>query len=131
MSNQPTFYTYILTNWNRTVIYVGCTNDIAFRLVEHWVGKEGSFTTRYKTYFLVWLQPTRYVLNAIATEKEIKLLTRAKKDALIAEFNPEWRFLNEPYLGSWPPTEEQMLAIRERWMKEAQNATESTGLRWF
>ena len=32
---------------------------------------------------------------AIEREKEIKGWTRAKKDALISEFNPEWKFLND------------------------------------
>jgi len=32
---------------------------------------------------------------AINKEKEIKGWTRAKKEALINDFNPEWKFLND------------------------------------
>jgi putative endonuclease len=112
---RPTFYTYMVTNWFKTTLYTGMTNNLAERLVGHYIGKEGSFTSQYQTYYLVWHEETKYVLNAIAREKEIKHYTRAQKEALIKEFNPEWRFLNEDVLGNWPPTEEQILAVKEKW----------------
>jgi len=61
---------------------------------------------------LVWYETSKYILNSINTEKEIKNWTRAKKIALINEFNPQWKFLNEDICGNWPPTEEQILMIR-------------------
>jgi len=33
--------------------------------------------------------------TGIDREKEIKGWIRAKKDALISEFNPDWKFLND------------------------------------
>lgn len=105
---DPEFYTYILTNWNKTVLYVGYTQNLSRRLLEDWIGKDGSFTTKYKVYYLVWYNVTKYVLNAINFEKEIKSWSRAKKIILINEMNPEWHFLNESLLGNWPPTEEQL-----------------------
>ena len=42
------FWTYMLSNITRTVLYTGITNNLAMRLVEHWIGKDGCFTTRYK-----------------------------------------------------------------------------------
>jgi putative endonuclease len=109
------FWTYILTNWNRTVLYTGITNDLATRLVEHWVGKEGCFTTRYKVHYLVWSEETKYVNNAIDREKAIKRWHRSDKESLIAELNPEWKFWNEDIVGNWPPTDEQMQIVKERW----------------
>ena len=41
--------------------------------------------------------------DAIAREKEIKGWLRIKKDKLINDFNPEWKFLNVELLGEWPP----------------------------
>ena len=111
---QPNFFTYILTNWELTVTYTGFTNNLQDRLLEHWIGKEKSFTTRYKAYYLVWYNPTKYVLNAIALEKEIKGWSRAKKDELIASMNPEWKFLNEEILGVWPPSAAQIADVLER-----------------
>jgi hypothetical protein len=34
------FWTYILTNWDKTVLYTGVTNNLAIRLIEHWIGIE-------------------------------------------------------------------------------------------
>jgi putative endonuclease len=93
-------------------------NNMAERLVEHWIEKEGCFTTRYKVYYLVWYETTRYVLNAIDREKAIKASKRDKKTALIDECNPKWIFRNEAILGNWPPTEVQIEAVKERWRIE-------------
>ncbi len=110
---QKQYFTYILTNADRTVLYTGVTNNLARRLIEHWTGSEGSFTTRYKVYYLLWFEPSRYVLNAIAREKEIKNLLREKKEALIGESNADWRFLNEDIIGRWPPAAEGVAAVKE------------------
>jgi putative endonuclease len=117
MSRMPVFFTYILTNWNRSVLYTGMTNDLESRLVEHWIGKEGSFTSRYSVFYLVWFESTRYVTNAIEIEKTIKRYSRQQKKALIEEFNRDWKFLNEEVLGNWPPTAEQVAAAMERKMR--------------
>jgi len=110
---QPKFWTYLLTDWNKKVLYAGCTNNLPARLIEHWVGEPGSFTTRYNAYYLVWCESTKYILNAIAQEKEIKDWTRVKKEELIKDQNPEWRFMNEAILGNWPPTREQIKEVKE------------------
>lgn len=104
----------MLTNWSKTVLYIGMTNNLAARLIEHWLGKAGSFTTRYEVHFLVWYEHTKYVLNAIEAEKNIKHYTRGQKEKLIQEFNPDWNFLNESIVGNWPPTVEQITLVLER-----------------
>lgn len=88
--------------------------------MEHWIGKDGSFTTKYHVHYLVWCEQTRYILNAVALEKEIKSLTRARKESLITELNPDWKFRNEEVLGNWPPTQDQVVEIREHWRREDQ-----------
>ena len=108
MSQTPIFFNYILTNWNKTVLYTGMTNNLERRLIEHWAGKPGSFTSRYNVFYLVWWESTSYVLNAIEKEKRIKRFTRKQKEALITEFNSSWKFQNVDVLGNWPPTAEQM-----------------------
>lgn len=107
-----TYFTYLLTNADRTVLYTGVTNDLRRRLIEHWIGKEGSFTTRYQVHYLVWHEESRYVLNAIALEKEIKAWPRQKKDRLIVEANPDWRFLNASIVDYWPPLAEDVAAVQ-------------------
>lgn len=125
------FWTYILTNWHKDVLYTGVTNDLATRLIEHWIGKEGCFTTRYQVYYLIWSEETKYVNNAIAREKEIKRWRRVEKEALIAEQNPEWRFCNADILGAWPPTAAQMEEVKERWHTTGEKVLMQDGLSFF
>jgi putative endonuclease len=98
------FYTYILTNYNKKVLYTGVTNDLDRRLYEHYFGiyEDGGFTSKYKCYYLVWFEWNQYINNAIEREKEIKGWLRSKKIKLIEEENPDWRFLNKDIMD-WPP----------------------------
>jgi len=112
---ETKFTTYLLTNWNRSLLYVGFTNNLSVRLIEHWIGNLYSHTTKFNIYYLVWYESTKYVLNAIDAEKKIKKYTRAQKNILINSFNPTWDFLNEEIVGNWPPTQEQIDAAKSRW----------------
>ncbi len=91
------YFVYILTNFNRTVLYTGVTNDLHRRLQEHAAdartGKK-SFAGRYNCVYLIYYETYHSIKMAIAREKEIKDLARNKKDALINAFNPNWTFLN-------------------------------------
>ena len=88
------YYVYILTNFKKTVLYVGVTNDLVRRLGEHERG-ESEFTAKYNCFHLVYWEFHQYVNNAIEREKEIKGWRRSKKEVLINDFNPEWKFLNQ------------------------------------
>ncbi|MES2107164.1 MAG: GIY-YIG nuclease family protein [Bacteroidota bacterium] len=98
------FYTYILTNSTKKVLYTGVTNNLDRRLYEHYFGldQKNSFTSKYKCYYLVWFERHQYINNAIARETEIKGWLRIKKEKLIEEENPDWRFLNKDIM-EWPP----------------------------
>ncbi len=86
------FYVYITTNPNKTVLYTGVTNDIQRRISEHYQNKgmKKSFTGRYFCYNLIWYEHFTDVDCAIAREKEIKGWRREKKEKLIAATNPRW-----------------------------------------
>ena len=88
------FYVYIITNKNKTVLYTGVTNNIKRRLQEH---KEkinpNSFTAKYNVCYLLYYEHFGWIQQAIAREKEIKNLTRAKKEALIKTSNPTMQFV--------------------------------------
>lgn len=87
----------------------------SLRLVEYSLGwNNAAFTNKYHIHSLLWFEETQYVLNAIGKEKALKSLFRDKKEAIITEFNPRWRFLNEQVLGNWPPNEEQVSLARLR-----------------
>ena len=95
MSKQHNYFVYILTNYNKTVLYVGVTNDLEIRIEQHKEGDNTSFTQRYKCFYLVHYERYQYVNDAIAREKELKGWSRAKKNALIESENQNWQFLND------------------------------------
>ena len=96
------FYVYILTNKVKSVLYTGVTNNLEQRIWEHY-NRVNSFTAKYNVYFLLFYESFQYINDAIAREKEIKGWKRERKEALIREFNPENKFLNEELYGEWPP----------------------------
>jgi putative endonuclease len=91
------FYVYITTNPDRSVLYIGVTNDLRRRLHEHTEnkGNKNTFAGKYFCYNLVYYEHFTHIDHAIEREKEIKKFRREKKDKLIEVFNPEWKFLNE------------------------------------
>ena len=93
------FYTYIVTNPDRTTLYVGMTNDMPRRLIEHDEerGNSKTFAGRYYCYRLVYYEIHVTAYEAIQREKTIKKWRRTKKEALIASLNPRWRFLNSDF----------------------------------
>jgi putative endonuclease len=92
------YFVYIVTNKNTTVLYIGVTNDLKRRLYEHEEDAKNlkkHFTGKYNCYNLVYYERFQFIQHAIAREKELKGWTRLKKEKLIQEFNPDWKFLNE------------------------------------
>jgi putative endonuclease len=90
--HEYNFYVYILSSKSRT-LYIGITNGLRKRVLEHRERKPVSFTTRYKITRLVYFERFQYVDNAIARETELKDWNRAKKVALIEAENPAWEDL--------------------------------------
>ena len=90
------FYVYITTNPEKTVLYVGVTNDLDRRLYEHHENKGdiNTFAGKYYCYNLIYFEHFSYIEHAIAREKEIKRWNRSKKIKLIESTNPKWLFLN-------------------------------------
>lgn len=90
-------FVYILTKKNKTVLYIGVTNNLERRVSEHKADADGlrkSFCGKYNCYFLVYYEEFQKPLEAIAREKEIKKWRREKKEALISSENPDWNFID-------------------------------------
>ena len=62
------YYVYILTNYSRTVLYTGITNDLERRVLEHKKLNPKSFTAKYKVDLLVWFETHNDVNRAIRRE---------------------------------------------------------------
>jgi len=90
---------YIVTNKNKTTLYVGVTSDLKKRLYEHKNHLfKNSFTARYNLEHLVYYEVFHNIEEAIAREKQIKAESRKKKEDLINAVNPEWNDLYEEIL---------------------------------
>jgi len=90
------YYVYILANGKR-MLYVGVTNDLQRRVIEHRQKLIVGYTRQYNISRLVYCEATPNVNAAIAREKQIKGWTRDKKLALIEASNPQWADLSEAW----------------------------------
>jgi putative endonuclease len=92
------YFVYIITNRAKTVLYTGVTNDLKNRLYSHEqdaLGPKKHFAGKYNAYFLIYWERFEYIEHAIKGEKEIKGWLRSRKEKLVNDFNPGWRFLND------------------------------------
>jgi len=92
------YFVYILTNYNKTVLYIGVTNDLRYRLCWHQkdaMGERRHFTGKYSVIYLIYWERFQWIQHAIEREKELKSWRRSKKEELIKGFNPAWKFLND------------------------------------
>ena len=88
------YFVYILTNADRhTVLYIGVTNSLERRASEHSLGSGSAFAQQYNAHKLIYFEAYPDPTSAIAREKQLKHWSRAKKEALIAHRNPQWRDL--------------------------------------
>jgi len=89
------YYVYITTNPGKSVLYTGVTNDLKVRLLQHYQnrGNKKTFSGRYYCYKLLNFETYSDINQAIAREKEIKDMSRERKEELIAIKNPKWNFL--------------------------------------
>ena len=95
------YFVYIITNKNRTTLYIGVTNNIQRRINEHYFNSQTSrksFAGRYNCYYLVYYEGFDNSKTAIQREKQLKKWRREKKNNLISGFNPNWETLN-PQVG--------------------------------
>ncbi len=97
------YYTYILTNKVRSVLYVGVTNGLTKRVLQHRSGQTEGFTRRYHCDRLVHFERFAKPSDAIAREKQLKGWRRQKKEELVALQNPQWADLAVTVLGLSPP----------------------------
>ena len=96
-------WTYILANARRTVLYVGVTNNLPRRCMEHRAATRTTFTGRYHVVELVYFEEHPRPRDAIAREKQLKAGSRAAKERLISTFNPAWEDLFDPDEGVRAP----------------------------
>jgi len=98
-----TYYVYMLASLSGT-LYIGITNNLERRMVEHKEGLVEGFTKEYGVERLIYFEMYGDVRNAIRREKQLKGWRRDKKIALIEKVNPSWKDLAREWYESRGPS---------------------------
>lgn len=91
MPKQPAVY--ILASQYNGTLYIGVTSNLPQRIFQHREGLVEGFSKKYGIKTLVYVEIFEDMLSAIAREKSLKSITRAKKITLIESVNPSWEDL--------------------------------------
>lgn len=86
-------YVYIISNYERTVLFTGVTSNLSARSHEHKTGDGSTFTAKYRCKYLVYYEFHQSIEEAIEREKKVKRWRREWKNKLITGFNPSWKDL--------------------------------------
>jgi putative endonuclease len=92
------YYTYIVASRSHN-FYVGVTDDLRIRVLQHKDGTYEGYSKQYKCNRLVWFERHSMIGAAIAREKQLKGWRREKKIWLIERENPAWVDLSEDWGG--------------------------------
>ena len=85
---------YIMSNKKGGTLYVGVTSDLEGRIWEHKNNVYKGFSSKYKTYNLVYHEEFEDINSAIDREKQLKKWNRSWKIKLIEKENPNWEDLH-------------------------------------
>ena len=83
-----------MSNKYRTTFYVGVTNDLHKRIVEHQNGMGSEFTRKYNLKDLIYFEKFSDINQAISREKQLKNWHKDLKLNLIKEKNPNLESIN-------------------------------------
>lgn len=91
------FYVYVMASRRNGTLYIGHTDDLTRRVIEHREGAIPGFTCRYGVKTLVFWEEYESRDEAFRRERAMKKWNRAWKLELIERFNPGWRDLLETF----------------------------------
>jgi putative endonuclease len=94
--NDHEYFVYIMSSRSGT-LYIGMTNSIYRRALQHKSGEIEGFASKYDCNRLVDYESFEDVHRAIGREKQLKGWLRIKKIALIESKNPRW----EDFVEKW------------------------------
>jgi putative endonuclease len=102
------YYVYIISNFNRNVFYIGVTNNLERRTLEHKGGIGSEFTTKYNCHYLLYHEEFGNINNAIEREKQLKNWHREWKINLIKSQNNDMVDLAKDWF-----TEHDIINVKE------------------
>ena len=82
------YYCYILSNKNRTLLYVGSTRDLEKRIKVHKSGNGANFTRKYNVFELIYFETFEDNKMARKRESQLKNWHKEWKWNLIKKSNP-------------------------------------------
>lgn len=97
MSQEKTYYIYILASHQNGTLYIGVTSNLIKRIWEHKNNAIDGFTKKYDVHRLVYYEITNDANSALLREKQLKKWNREWKLNLIEKENPDWIDLAREY----------------------------------
>ncbi|PKG52846.1 GIY-YIG nuclease family protein [Olleya sp. 1-3] len=92
--NNRQYYVYILSSKKNGTLYIGVTNNLERRLIEHKQKLASVFTSKYDVNRLMYFEIIADINEAIKREKQLKNWNRQWKIELIEKENPNWKDLS-------------------------------------
>ena len=89
------FFTYIIASRRNGTLYVGSTDNLIRRIIEHREKRRDGFAAKYGVDILVWFEVNESRHAAFVRERQIKEWKRVWKLELIERTNPGWADLFE------------------------------------
>ena len=89
LMKEHRYWVYIVSS-NSGTLYIGVTDSLTRRMLEHKSGAIEGFARKYHCHRLVYYESFDNILKAISREKQLKGWRRSKKIALIESLNPRW-----------------------------------------
>jgi putative endonuclease len=83
------YYCYILTNKNKTVLYIGYTDNLKRRIEQHKKGRGALFTKKYNATELIYFEEFKDSFLARKREKQLKHWHKEWKWNLVKKSNPK------------------------------------------
>ena len=90
---NQTYCTYILASKRNGALFVGTTEDLANRVIDHKCNLIAGVTSQYAIHQLVYFEHHENIDSASLRETSIKQMHRIWKLDLIEQQNPGWRDL--------------------------------------
>ena len=87
------FAVYILASGRNGTLYIGHTDDLHRRMVEHRAHHFKGFTAKHRVEKLVWFEDHETREAAFLRERQMKKWRRIWKLELIERLNSQWRDL--------------------------------------
>ncbi len=90
MSRWNPFFVYMMASGRNGTLYIGMTDNLINRVVQHREKTFKGFTAKYGVDKLVWFETYETREDAFARERQMKEWKRAWKIELIEKNNPAW-----------------------------------------